>query len=260
MKRIFLLISIIVVVANCPINAIPLLQKFQQFQRIFTLSPRFLPVLKRYIQNPRVRAVGVLGGVLGVSAGGMAAYDASRKANNDKIAAMHALRELPYYFPDNIIEKEFYNSSFERKSEHLILTKNSKSDDIYIYKSDAESTTQIGYISVRVKRNKFDNFAYVTFISIHPDYQRRGYASEAAKKILSIAFDELGLDYVVGEINTDNIASERNASKIGLTQQNNSRIVGSGLMKPWMLTRTKYEAYKRLGRIEQLIDPLIFQD
>jgi RimJ/RimL family protein N-acetyltransferase len=51
--------------------------------------------------------------------------------------------------------------------------------------------------------------------TIAPQYQGRGYATEAARMLLSYAFDELDQPHVISIIHADNTPSRRVAEKLG---------------------------------------------
>ena len=57
---------------------------------------------------------------------------------------------------------------------------------------------------------------YQMFWLILPEYWRKGYGSEATKKLLEYAFSILGLEMVTAYSHPDNIASERLALKLGM--------------------------------------------
>jgi RimJ/RimL family protein N-acetyltransferase len=53
----------------------------------------------------------------------------------------------------------------------------------------------------------------------HPLHQGRGYATEAARALLDVAFAELGLHRVIGRCEARNIASARVLEKLGLRRE-----------------------------------------
>jgi RimJ/RimL family protein N-acetyltransferase len=53
----------------------------------------------------------------------------------------------------------------------------------------------------------------------HPDHQGRGYATEAARVLLRIAFEDLKLHRVVGRVEARNIGSARVLEKLGMRQE-----------------------------------------
>ncbi len=51
---------------------------------------------------------------------------------------------------------------------------------------------------------------------VHPDHHGHGFATEAARELLRIAFEELGLHRVVGNVEARNISSARVLEKLGM--------------------------------------------
>ena len=56
------------------------------------------------------------------------------------------------------------------------------------------------------------------FYLIDKNYRSKGYATQCAAKLLSYAFGEVGIPYVNGGCDKDNIASFKVMEKIGMTQ------------------------------------------
>lgn len=54
---------------------------------------------------------------------------------------------------------------------------------------------------------------------LHPDYHGRGYAREAAREMLRIAFEELGLHRVIGRCDARNDASARLMERLGMRRE-----------------------------------------
>lgn len=63
---------------------------------------------------------------------------------------------------------------------------------------------------------QYDRTKNEVFYSIGKNYWGNGYATEAAKAMLSYAFGKLGLDKIIAAVHPDNIASNRVLEKIGL--------------------------------------------
>jgi len=57
--------------------------------------------------------------------------------------------------------------------------------------------------------------AEIGFI-FHPDHQRRGYATEACRAVLSVAFDHYGLHRVFARLDARNTASARLLDRLGM--------------------------------------------
>jgi RimJ/RimL family protein N-acetyltransferase len=54
---------------------------------------------------------------------------------------------------------------------------------------------------------------------LHPDQGGRGYATEAARAVLQLAFDGLGVHRVVARVDARNLASARLAARLGMRQE-----------------------------------------
>ena len=55
--------------------------------------------------------------------------------------------------------------------------------------------------------------------ALHPDHHGHGYATEAGREMLRIAFDELGLHRVTGRLEARNTASARVLERLGMRQE-----------------------------------------
>ncbi len=54
---------------------------------------------------------------------------------------------------------------------------------------------------------------------VHPDHQGQGYAAEASRPLLRLAFEELRLHRVIGRLEARNIASARTLEKLGMRRE-----------------------------------------
>jgi len=73
-------------------------------------------------------------------------------------------------------------------------------DVVLLWKSEAHKQGEIGYIA-------------------HPAHHGRGYATEAARPLLAVAFETLGLHRVVGRLDPRNVASARVLEKLGMRRE-----------------------------------------
>jgi len=64
---------------------------------------------------------------------------------------------------------------------------------------------------------------------VHPDHQGRGYATEAARALLGLAFDTFALHRVVGRLEARNAASARVLEKLGMRRE--AHLVENELVK-----------------------------
>jgi RimJ/RimL family protein N-acetyltransferase len=54
---------------------------------------------------------------------------------------------------------------------------------------------------------------------VHPDHQGHGYATEAARRLLRVAFEDVGLHRVVGRLEARNAPSARVLEKLGMRRE-----------------------------------------
>ncbi len=80
-----------------------------------------------------------------------------------------------------------------------------------------ETDTLIGDVSLHLVSDEHRQ-GEVGYI-IHPDHAGRGYATEAVRQLLRIAFDDLGLHRVVGRLEARNLASARVLEKLGMRRE-----------------------------------------
>jgi RimJ/RimL family protein N-acetyltransferase len=55
--------------------------------------------------------------------------------------------------------------------------------------------------------------------TLHPDHQGHGYATEASREMLRLAFNELGLHRVVGRLEPRNVPSGRVLERLGMRRE-----------------------------------------
>ncbi|MBM0258068.1 GNAT family N-acetyltransferase [Micromonospora sp. 4G55] len=73
-------------------------------------------------------------------------------------------------------------------------------DVLLIWTSVAHRQGEIGYV-------------------LHPDHAGHGYATEAAREMLRLGFDELGLHRIVGRLDARNTASARVLERLGMRRE-----------------------------------------
>lgn len=70
----------------------------------------------------------------------------------------------------------------------------------------------LGFVSAEHRRGE------IGFI-VHPDHGGQGYTTEASEVLLRIAFEELGLRRVIGQVESRNVASIRVLEKLGMRRE-----------------------------------------
>jgi RimJ/RimL family protein N-acetyltransferase len=70
-------------------------------------------------------------------------------------------------------------------------------------------------LSLVSERNAHGEIGYI----VHPDHHGQGYATEMARPLLRIAFEDLGLHRVTGALDARNAASARVLEKLGMRRE-----------------------------------------
>jgi len=76
-----------------------------------------------------------------------------------------------------------------------------------------ETSVCLGLIGIAPKK-ELNNEIEIVF-SIADEYQSKGYATEAGKAIISMAFENCILDYLIAIVKPDNTASQKVINKLG---------------------------------------------
>ena len=79
------------------------------------------------------------------------------------------------------------------------------------------TTELIGDVVLQLlsREHRLGEFGYI----VHPDHRGRGYATEAGRAVLRLAFQDLGLHRVIGSTEARNTASARVLEKLGMRRE-----------------------------------------
>jgi RimJ/RimL family protein N-acetyltransferase len=84
---------------------------------------------------------------------------------------------------------------------------------------------------------------------LHPDHQGRGYATEAGREMVRIAFEELQLHRVVGRLEARNTASSRVLERLGMRLE--ARLIENEWIKSEWQSELVYAVLDREWRAQQ---------
>jgi RimJ/RimL family protein N-acetyltransferase len=87
--------------------------------------------------------------------------------------------------------------------------------DLYLRVDDAWSQRE-------VRERAVGTVAEIGYV-LHPDLTGQGYATEAARELLRICFEELGVRRVIAQLFADNVASWRLLERLGMRREQHTR-------------------------------------
>ena len=90
-------------------------------------------------------------------------------------------------------------------------------DSLVLVAEESDTSQAVGEFMLRLK--SLENRQGEIGWSLHPDAQGRGFATEAAREMLRIGFDELGLHRIVAGCDSRNTASLRVMERLGMRRE-----------------------------------------
>lgn len=145
----------------------------------------------------------------------------------DDLASLHDLfgrEDVCRYLPWPAMDLEKARAKLEQR----LLQDHIGPDRDAIIPAAVEATTGrvVGEFMLRV-RSVADRQGEVGW-SLHPDFHGRGYATEGAREMLRLGFEDLGLHRIYAEADPRNAASLRVMERLGMRRE-------AHLVEPWFL-------------------------
>jgi RimJ/RimL family protein N-acetyltransferase len=136
-------------------------------------------------------------------------------ADLDDVAAYHALPEVVRYLYWHVRDRDEVREVLVQRRLRYRLA--AEGDVLVLAVVLTETGRVIGEVNLTWASvvHQQGEFGFV----FNPDYQGRGYASEAAARMLDLAFDELGLHRVYGRTDGDNAPSAGLMRRLGMRQE-----------------------------------------
>jgi ribosomal-protein-alanine N-acetyltransferase len=98
----------------------------------------------------------------------------------------------------------------------------------------------IGNVGLHHLENVDGNPVEITYHLARP-YWGKGYATEAARRLVRHGFEDMGLNEIVAAVNPANVGSVRVAEKLGLRLRKRIEWPDQGLVDLYAVTRQEYE-------------------
>jgi RimJ/RimL family protein N-acetyltransferase len=133
----------------------------------------------------------------------------------DDVAAYQALPEVVRYLYWEVRDRDEVRDVLAKRQQRHRLAE--EGDTAMLAVVHAATGRVIGEVNLHwvSVANRQGEFGFV----FHPDYQGRGYASEAAARMLDLAFDELDLHRVYGRTDGNNAASAALMRRLGMREE-----------------------------------------
>lgn len=137
------------------------------------------------------------------------------KDDLENIHGLHSIAEVDEYntlgIPETIEETE-------KLIEPIIQSRFKTPRDSYTWKICLKDSNQfVGLAGFSLSNDKFK--LGEIYYKLHPDYWGNGYATEVAKQLVKIGFDNFDLQKVEAGVATENLKSIRVLEKIGMTRE-----------------------------------------
>ncbi len=146
-------------------------------------------------------------------------------ADLDDLCAYHRLPEVVAYLPWTVQTREETREVIEKRKTTVYLDK--EGDALALGVALKETGRLIGemFLFWRSEPNQQGELGFV----FHPDFHGRGYAREAAERMLAVGFEDLRWHRIFALCDTRNTASARLLERLGMRQE--AHFKGSKLFK-----------------------------
>jgi RimJ/RimL family protein N-acetyltransferase len=123
----------------------------------------------------------------------------------DALVAIHADPDVVRYLYFGVRDRDELRDVLEEKAQRTVLAR--EGDALNLAAVTAEGGELVGDVTLfwRSEEHGMGEVGYI----LNPAHAGRGYATEAARALLRIGFEELGLHRIVGRLDARNTASDR---------------------------------------------------
>jgi RimJ/RimL family protein N-acetyltransferase len=133
----------------------------------------------------------------------------------DAVFAMQSRPDVARYLYWDARNEEEVRAALEQKVAGTAIR--SEGDAVFLAAVLTSTGELVGDV-VLLLLNEEHGTAEIGFI-VHPDHQGHGYATEAVRPLLKLAFEEVQVHRVIGRVEPRNVASARVLEKLGMRQE-----------------------------------------
>jgi RimJ/RimL family protein N-acetyltransferase len=132
----------------------------------------------------------------------------------EAMAGMHARPDVARFLPWEVRDRRASREAFER---HLDTRLDVEGDGVTLAAIEKGSGAFVGesVLFLRSVQHRTGEVGYI----VHPDFTGRGYATEGARAMLRIGFEQVKLHRVVGRLDARNEPSARVLAKLGMRKE-----------------------------------------
>lgn len=138
-----------------------------------------------------------------------------RKSDLDALVDIRSRPDVMLYLYEEVQDHSEVAEALARRMQRTSLMR--EGDGLVLAVELPEVAPVIGDVSLRWVSEAHGQ-GDIGFI-FHPDYQGRGYASEAAREMLRIGFEGLGLHRIVGRCDARNASSAKLMERLGMRRE-----------------------------------------
>jgi RimJ/RimL family protein N-acetyltransferase len=133
----------------------------------------------------------------------------------DAIVAIHGDPEVVRYVPWDVRDRAELADVLEQKAQRTRLA--AEGDGLNLAAVTAEGGDLVADMSL-MWRSQVHRMGEVGYL-LHPAFTGHGYATEAARALLRVGFEQVGLHRVIGRIDVRNGASARVLERLGMRRE-----------------------------------------
>lgn len=131
-----------------------------------------------------------------------------------EFADMHGRDDVARYLPWETRDTEASQAALER---HQVVVLEKDHDGITLAGIDKDTCRLVGefVLFLRSLEHRGGEVGYI----VHPDFHGRGLATEGARAVLQLGFEDMGMHRIIARIDTRNVASAAVLTRLGMRKE-----------------------------------------